>query len=71
MSSRTLALILSAVTIAGFGSLMGLRDSLSWVAGDEGTYMAMAESLARDGDMIFSDRDRKRVESAPSPGEPT
>ncbi len=48
---------------------MGLRDSFSWVTGDEGTYMAMAESLARDGDLIFDARDRERIEAASTPGE--
>ncbi len=48
---------------------MGLRDSLSWASGDEGTYMAMAESLARDGDLLFSSADRERVESTATPGE--
>lgn len=69
MSSRTLTLALTALTIAGLGSLMGLRDSFSWVTGDEGTYMAMAESLARDGDLAFAAEDRQRIESSPTEGE--
>ncbi len=69
MNSRTLALFLGALTIGGFGSLMGLRDSFSWVTGDEGTYMAMAESLARDGDLLFASADRARLEAAASEGE--
>ncbi len=48
---------------------MGLRESFSWVTGDEGTYMAMAESLARDGDLTFSSSDRERIEAAPTDGE--
>ncbi len=69
MSTRTLALALAALTLAGFGSLMGLRDSFSWVSGDEGTYMAMVQSLALDGDLIFSSADRARLDSARSEGE--
>jgi 4-amino-4-deoxy-L-arabinose transferase-like glycosyltransferase len=69
LSSRTLSFTLAALCLAGLGTLMGLRDSLTWVTGDEGTYMAMAASLAHDGDLVFSEPDRRRVEEASSAGE--
>jgi 4-amino-4-deoxy-L-arabinose transferase-like glycosyltransferase len=69
LSTRTLSLVLAAISLAGFGTLMGLRDSLTWVTGDEGTYMAMTASLVRDGDLVFSEPDLEHVRSAPLPGE--
>ena len=56
-----------AVVVA-FGALAWLRDSLNTVRGDEGTYLAMAESLALDGDLTFDERDRDRIEASPQCG---
>lgn len=47
------------------------RDALSTVWGDESTYVAMAESLARDGDLRFTERDAQRLHSAEVPGRDT
>ncbi len=72
MSSSRWALGLAVLTLAAFAVLIPWRASLSEVWGDEGTYLAMAESLAHDADLRFevADRDRLAGESQ-SPGRST
>ncbi|MCG8456974.1 MAG: hypothetical protein MI919_11895, partial [Holophagales bacterium] len=41
--------------------LAPLRAPLERVWGDEGTFLAMTESLVRDGDLLFDERDEARV----------
>lgn len=45
-----------------------LRGSLGRVSGDEGTFLAMTESLVRDGDLRFDAADRSRIEADERPG---
>ncbi|MDH3253376.1 MAG: hypothetical protein OEM62_00120 [Acidobacteriota bacterium] len=47
------------------------RGSIGRVSGDEGTYVAMAESLALDFDLEFREEDEARVSGAPEPGRRT
>lgn len=70
--SRTLSRIapwlVLAAAVAAQLSLVVVRQSASIVSGDEGTFLAMAESLARDGDLVFGASDRERVEAETRPG---
>ncbi len=66
MRPATLSLLLGAAALAGFLALAHLRDSLHRVSGDEGTFLAMAASLALDRDLTFGPADRARLEAAPS-----
>jgi len=59
-----LALFLAAALY--FLALGAIRDPLAELAGDEGTYLAMAASLARDGDLLFTGADRDWAEAHPS-----
>lgn len=68
MNSRPLAFALAVLSLSGFGILAGLREPLDRVSGDEATYLAMAASLAEDGDLLFDEADRERVEAASDPG---
>lgn len=43
-------------------ALAGLRPPLETLWGDEGTFVAMTASLARDGDLVFSEADRDWAE---------
>lgn len=52
------ALGTALVAVAVFGYLGHLRPPGSHIWGDEGTYLAMTASLARDGDLIFAEPDR-------------
>ena len=59
-----------------FGLALALLASIAWqrptareLRGDEATYVAMAESLARDFDLVFDGRDRARVEAAATSGQ--
>lgn len=61
-----LALLLTA--LAFFVALWALRTPHGRVRGDEGTYLAMTESLARDGDLWFDRRDETRLEADGRPG---
>lgn len=63
-----LAFVLALLAMAGFGALGGLRGSFGRAAGDEGTYLAMAASVAFDGDLEFDARDASRLEAAADPG---
>ncbi len=60
------ALALALAAALFFLVLGALRDPLAHLAGDEGTYLAMATSLARDGDLRFTEADREWAESHPS-----
>ena len=69
---RTTALVLAAVGVVGAHLALGvMRDSFTRVAGDEGTYLAMTESLIRDGDLRFGEADRVRTVAAEEPGRRT
>ncbi|MCZ7651271.1 MAG: hypothetical protein M5U13_08975 [Thermoanaerobaculia bacterium] len=66
---RAEILVALALTLAAalfFLALGALRHPLAQLAGDEGTYLAMATSLARDGDLRFGEADRAWAESHPS-----
>ncbi|MDH3744118.1 MAG: hypothetical protein OES47_03335 [Acidobacteriota bacterium] len=56
------------LAIGGQLLLLAARQTASLVSGDEGTYLAMAESLARDRDLEFGAEDRRRIESYPKGG---
>lgn len=57
-----------AAAVAAHLSLLVVRQSASIVSGDEGTFLAMAESLALDGDLVFGEADLERVEAQSRPG---
>ncbi len=57
----TVSAALWVAALAGFAALGALRGSWSSTWGDEGTYLAMAESLVLDGDLVFGERDLKRL----------
>ncbi len=48
--------------VALLSALTSLRPPLDALWGDEGTYLAMAASLARDGDLVFAEADRAWAE---------
>ena len=54
------ALALVAALVAA--ALFALRPSARELRGDEGTYVAMTASLARDFDLRFDERDRAWAE---------
>lgn len=54
--------LLLALTAAVFLPLARMRPSDERLWGDEGTYVAMAASLARDGDLAFGPEDRAWAE---------
>ncbi len=58
------ALILACCCLVSLLTLAHYRSPLSRVWGDEGTYLAMMESLARDGDLQFDRRDLARTQAA-------
>ena len=68
LSTQTLAAVLLLAAIAGLVWLGTLRRSLDNVIGDEGTFMAMAASLAEDGDLWFDERDEARLRQQPKGG---
>lgn len=68
---RLLLSLATVAVLAGHLTLGVARDSFRTVAGDEGTYLAMTESLVRDRDLRFDDADRSRVEAAAEPGRRT
>ena len=49
-------------------TLLSLRRTASVVSGDEGTFLAMTESLALDRDLVFGSADLNRVEAASEKG---
>ncbi|HSM50301.1 MAG TPA: hypothetical protein VLA75_02765, partial [Thermoanaerobaculia bacterium] len=61
-----MALALAFLALVFFLALAALRKPLAQLAGDEGTYLAMAASLARDGDLRFTEADRDWAEAHPS-----
>lgn len=67
-AKRATALVLSILCLAALSTLGVLRQSLTFVTGDEGTYFAMIESAALDGDLEFARPDLDRVEAASQPG---
>jgi hypothetical protein len=67
-SATILALLLVLASAAAFLALADLRDSFTTVRGDEGTYLAMAESLALDGDLRLEAADVERLVAAADPG---
>ncbi len=60
--SRLLPWLLVLAAVAANLSLLGLRRTADVVWGDEGAYLAMIESLVRDGDLVFDDADLERAE---------
>jgi hypothetical protein len=67
-STWTLSAVLLLAATVGLIWLGVLRHSLDNVIGDEGTFMAMAASLAEDGDLRFDQRDEKRIRQQPKGG---
>ncbi len=70
-NSRTMALGAGLLAIAALLLLGELRGSRGEVTGDEGTYLAMAASLAYDADLRFGPEDRARLEAAKGPARKT
>ncbi|MCP4203636.1 MAG: hypothetical protein GY769_17080 [bacterium] len=72
MSKRSndlkLAAVLLVVAVICQLSLLAARRTASVVSGDEGTFLAMVESLALDGDLVFGDADLDRLNEAPQVG---
>ena len=71
MRSRPAAILLPLLVLVVFAVLGALRGSCSSVFGDEGTYLAMAESVSRDGDLMFDTADRERLERLDGAGRQT
>ena len=65
---RWLTVAMGALAISAQLSLLVVRNTTSVVSGDEGTFLAMTESLALDGDLSFGFEDRQRLESYPKGG---
>ncbi len=63
MTTGRTAALLAAVTVALLCAIQAFRPPLATVWGDEGTFLAMAESVAFDRDIHFDDRDRLRLEA--------
>jgi hypothetical protein len=59
----TATVLLALLALACQFSLLAARGTAPVVSGDEGTFLAMTSSLALDGDLDFSSRDRERLES--------
>jgi hypothetical protein len=68
---RITTIVLPLLVLAAFSVLGVLRGSFSSVIGDEGTFLAMAESVARDGDLTFDAADRDRLRQAEGEGRQT
>ena len=64
-------ILLPLLVLVVFSVLGVLRGSFSSVFGDEGTYLAMAESVSRDGDLMFDTADRERLVRADGAGRQT
>ncbi len=67
-SSRALLVATAVLVLAAFGFLGSQRDALERVVGDEGTFLAMTQSLALDGDFLFGAADLARAEATDEPG---
>ncbi|MDH3404801.1 MAG: hypothetical protein OEP45_14370 [Acidobacteriota bacterium] len=61
MRDRHWSVALAALSVGFVLWCAAQRGSLETVWGDEGTYLAMAESLARDGDLRFTAADAARL----------
>lgn len=61
MKARYWTISLAALCVAFVLVAAIRRESLTTVWGDESTYLAMAESLARDGDLAFTADDAARL----------
>jgi hypothetical protein len=61
--SAWLPRLLAAAALALLATLAWLRPTARVLRGDEGTFVAMAESLARDFDLRFDERDLARQEA--------
>ncbi|RMH15789.1 MAG: hypothetical protein D6696_19745 [Acidobacteria bacterium] len=64
MSHGRAAALLAILCLVLLGTLLPLRAGLQRVWGDEGTFLAMAESLVHDRDLAFDERDRRRLLAA-------
>jgi hypothetical protein len=71
VKSRPVAILLPLLVLLAFSILGALRGSFFSVFGDEGTYLAMAESVSRDGDLMFDTADRERLEQTVGAGRQT
>jgi len=60
------ALVLALAAGLFFLALGAIRAPLATLDGDEGTYLAMATSLVRDGDLRFTGADRAWAEAHPA-----
>ncbi|MEM8931466.1 MAG: hypothetical protein AAGE94_09840, partial [Acidobacteriota bacterium] len=58
------AVVLAVVASIALATMASMRTPLGEVWADEGTFLAMAESLAEDGDLWFTDEDRERLDGA-------
>ena len=58
-------LLAAAAAASLFAVLAGLRDRFDALRGDEGSYVAMAASLARDHDLLFTAADEAWARSRP------
>ncbi len=65
---RWLPWLALALAAGAHVALLAARQTATTVSGDEGTFLAMAESLAKDGDLEFGVEDRARVEAHPPGG---
>lgn len=64
MNNRHWSVALAALSIGFVLWCAAQRESLATAWGDESTYLAMAESLARDGDLRFTEEDAARLADA-------
>lgn len=60
---RQLAVVFAVLVAAMLAGLAALRTPIDQVIADEGTYLAMIESLRQDGDLLFGEPDRQRIEA--------
>ena len=58
-----------ALALGLLGWIAAERPTARELRGDEATYVAMAESVARDFDLVFDARDRARIEASPASGQ--
>lgn len=63
-----IAIALLTVSVVGHLVLLHFRHTATQTRGDEGTYLAMTESLALDGDLVFDESDRARLEAIEDKG---
>lgn len=67
-NARHLAIGLALLAAVLLVALAALRTPLGQVIADEGTYLAMIESLHEDGDLLFTEADRHRIEKEQARG---